>query len=109
VAGGATAAYRAGGVAGVAEAAASAAVSPLRRAASGLGESYAAGARAATERPRPGDGPSGGASENNAPPAWAQRMRRSQAMSHGAAAASNALRSGDHPSGGHSIDLSEGE
>jgi type IV secretion system protein TrbL len=109
VAGGATAAYRAGGVAGVAEAAASAAVSPLRRAASGLGESYAAGERAATERPRPGNGPSSGGSANSATPAWAQRMRRSQAMSHGATAASNALRSGDHPGGGHSIDLSEGE
>ncbi len=109
VAGGAAAAYRAGGIAGVAEAAASAAVSPLRRAASGLGESYAAGARTATERPRPGAGPSSGASANSATPAWAQRMRRSQTISHGASAANNALRSGDHPSGGHTIDLSEGE
>ncbi len=109
VAGGATAAYRAGGIAGVAEAAASAAVSPLRRAASGLSESYAAGARAATERPRPGGGPSGGASANSATPAWAQRMRRSQAMSHGVSAAGSALRSGDQGGSGHSIDLSEGE
>lgn len=109
VAGGATAAYRAGGMAGVAEAAAATAVSPLRRAASGLGERYAAGARAATERPRPGGGPSGGGSANGTPPAWAERMRRSQTISHGASAASNVLRSGDHPSGGHSIDLSEGE
>ena len=105
VAGGATAAYRAGGIVGVAEAAASAAVSPLRRAASGLSESYAVGARAATERPPPGGGSSGG----DAPPAWAQRMRRNQTISHGASAATNAVRSGDHPSGGHSIDLSEGE
>src|SRR5271166_3977405 len=46
VAGGATAAYRAGGLAGVAEASASAAASPLRRAASSLRQSFAAGGRA---------------------------------------------------------------
>ena len=107
VAGGATAAYRAGGLAGVADAGVSAAMSPLRRAASSLGESYAAGARAVTERPAPGGGPSGGSSGET--PGWVQRMRRQQTINHGASAASSAVRSGDHPSGGHSIDLSEGD
>src|SRR5271168_2065007 len=67
VAGGASAAYRSGGIASVAQAAASAAASPLRRASSSLGESFAAGARAATERPSPGAGPSNG-SGSGAPP-----------------------------------------
>jgi type IV secretion system protein TrbL len=107
VAGGASAAYRSGGIAGVAQAAASAAASPLRRASSSLGESFAAGARAATERPAPGAGPSSGG--NGSSPAWAERMRRQQAMTHGASAATNALRSGDHAGGGHNVDLSEGE
>lgn len=107
VAGGATAAYRAAGLAGVAEAGVSAAMSPLRRAASSLSESYAAGARAAAERPAPGGGPSGGSS--GGAPGWVQRMRRQQTVSHGASAASNAVRSGDKGGSGHSVDLSEGE
>jgi type IV secretion system protein TrbL len=108
VAGGATAAYRAGGLAGVAEAGMSGAVSPLRRAASSLGESFAAGAQAATQRPRPGGGPPAG-SAGGAPPAWAQRMKRSQTVSHGVATVNHAVRSGDHPSGGGGVDLSEGD
>ena len=109
VAGGATAAYRVGGMAGVAQAATSVATSPLRRAASNLSESYAAGAQAATQRPAPGGGPSSATSGGGAPPAWAERMRRNQAIVHGASAASNALRSGDQPSGSQGVDLSEGE
>jgi type IV secretion system protein TrbL len=108
VAGGATAAYRAGGLAGVAEAGASGAMSPLRRAASTLGESFAAGAQAATQRPRPGGGPSAGSS-GGAPPAWAQAMKRSQTISHGIATANHAIRSGDRPIGGSGVDLSEGD
>lgn len=109
VAGGATAAYRAGGIAGVAQAATSVATSPLRRAASNLNESYAAGAQAATQRPAPGGGPSSATSGGGAPPAWAERMRRNQAIAHGASAASNTLRSGDQPSTSQGVDLSEGE
>jgi type IV secretion system protein TrbL len=107
VAGGASAAYRAGGLAGVAQAGISAATSPLRRAAASLGESYATSARAATERPASGAGPSGGSSGET--PNWVQRMRRQQTVTHGAAAATNALRSGDQSGSGHSVDLSEGE
>jgi type IV secretion system protein TrbL len=108
VAGGATAAYRAGGLAGVAEAGAAGAMSPLRRAASSLAESFSAGAQAATQRPLPRGGPCAGLS-GGAPPAWAQGMKRSQAISHGVTAADHAIRSGDSPSGGGGVDLSEGD
>jgi len=47
------------------------------------------------------------AAGGSSPPAWAQRMRRNQAMSHGAATAAHAVRSGDSAGGGHSVDLSE--
>jgi type IV secretion system protein TrbL len=104
LAGGASADYRAGGLAGVAHAGLSAAASPLRKAAASLSESFAAGGRAATERPF-----SGAASSSGDPPAWATRLKRSQTMSQGAQAASNALRAGDQSGAGHSVDLSEGE
>jgi len=45
----------------------------------------------------------------SSPPAWAQRMKRNQAMSHGASAAAHAVRSGDSHGGGHSVDLSDKE
>ena len=58
----------------------------------------------------------GGASQGSAstpssdgPPAWAQRMRRSQAMSHGVTAAAHAVRSGDSHGGGSSVSLSESD
>jgi type IV secretion system protein TrbL len=104
LAGGAAAAYRAGGLSGVTGAGASAAASPLRRAAESVSSSFAAGGRAAA-----GDAKAGAAAASpDAPPAWARRMRRSQAASHGASAATHAIRSGDHGGGGSSIDLSEG-
>jgi type IV secretion system protein TrbL len=113
VAGGATAAHRAGGAAGVAKAGASAAVSPLRRAAASLKESFAAGGRAVT-----GGGSSNGGSSNASAasssggatqPAWARRMQRSQTINRGASAAHQAIRSGDRPGGGSAVDLSEGK
>jgi type IV secretion system protein TrbL len=104
-AGGAAAAFRAGGVGGVAKAAGTAAASPLRRAAASLRQNYQSGAQATT-----GGGGTSNASTGEAsrPPAWANRMRRSQVMQRGASTAHNAVRSGDHPSGGSSVDLSEG-
>jgi type IV secretion system protein TrbL len=45
----------------------------------------------------------------SAPPAWAQRMKGRQAISHGATTAAHVLRSGDSRGGGHSVDLSGGE
>jgi len=109
VAGGATAAYRAGGIAGVAQAGASIAMSPLRRVAAGLRASYAQGAQAATGRPAPGGGPQPPGASGGSPPPWATRMRRQQAMHQGASTAANTLRSGDQSGSGHSVDLSEGE
>jgi len=87
VATGAASAYRAGGLSGVASAGGSAIVSPLRRMAAGVG---------------------GGSSTADAPPAWARRMKRAQAVSQGASAATHAVRSGDGSGGGSSVDLSEG-
>ncbi|MBN9537120.1 MAG: P-type conjugative transfer protein TrbL [Alphaproteobacteria bacterium 65-37] len=104
LAGGAAAAYRSGGLSGVTVTGMSGAVSPLRRAGSSLASNFEAGGRTAA----------GGAEAEAAPeprdaaPAWARRMRRSQAASHGASAAAHAVRSGDHGGSGSSIDLSEG-
>jgi type IV secretion system protein TrbL len=111
IAGAATTAYRAGGMSGVAEAAGSAAMSPLRRAAASMRESFAAGGRAVTGEGSGGGASPGGSSQGEAagPPAWARRMQRNQSISRGASAAHQAIRSGDHPSSGSGIDLSEGE
>jgi type IV secretion system protein TrbL len=104
LAGGAAAAYRGGGVSGVTVTGMSGAVSPLRRAGSSLASNFEAGGRAAA-----GGAEDGAAlAPRDGPPAWARRMRRSQAASHGASAASHAVRSGDHGGGGSSVDLSEG-
>ncbi len=104
LAGGAATAYRTGGLSGVTGAGASAAASPLRRAAEGVSSSFAAGGRAAAGGAETG----AAAASADTPPAWARRMRRSQSASHGASAATHAIRSGDHGGGGSSIDLSEG-
>ncbi|BBB98538.1 P-type conjugative transfer protein TrbL [Bradyrhizobium elkanii] len=93
VARGTAAAYRNGGVTGVAEAGLSAAASPLRRAAAVLG----------------GGKQSEGQGSADDSPAWAQRMKRAQTISHGVSAASHAVRSGDHGGAGSSVKVSEGE
>jgi len=110
------------GLGGVARAGASAAVSPLKRAAArasdSMKSSYADGVRA-------GFGVTGGTSSMGAvvgagsdaatapttdgPPAWAKRMRRNQAMSHGTRAAAHAVRSGDSHGSGSSVNLSESD
>ena len=41
------------------------------------------------------------------PPAWAQRMRRHQAISHGVTVAAHSVRAGDHGGGSTSVSLSE--
>ena len=109
VAGGATAAYRAGGLSGVAQAGASAATRPLRRAAASLRESFAAGGQAATGGASTGDAGASAQGGASGPPAWASRMKRNQTINQGVSAADHAIRSGDHPSGGGGVDLSEGE
>jgi len=108
IAGGATAAYG-GGLSGVAEAGVTAAASPLRRAASSLRESFAAGGRAATGGSSASGASEDGQADASRQPDWARRMKRHQAISRGASAADHAIRSGDRPGGGHAVDLSEGE
>ena len=110
------------GLGGVARAAGAAATSPLRRAASraadSMKSSFADGAKS-TFAATGGTSTMGsiGASASEAapsaatdgPPAWAQRMKRSQALSHGVTAAAHAVRSGDSHGGGSSINLSGGD
>ena len=87
---GASTAYRAGGFAGLAQSGASTIAGSFRRSAAGTGSEA-------------------GQSATGEPPAWATRMKRSQAVSHGASAASQSVRSADHGGGGASVDLSQGE
>jgi type IV secretion system protein TrbL len=87
VASGTASAYRAGGLSGVASAGGSAITSPLRR----MAARFASGSPTA-----------------DAPPAWARRMKRAQAVNQGVSAATHAVRSGDSAGGGASVDLSEG-
>ena len=121
--GGSGAAGVASGLGGVARAAGSAAISPLKRAAShaadSMKSSYSDGARAgfAASGGSSSMGTVGGApspeqsppSAADGPPAWAQQMRRSRAMSHGVTAAAHAVRSGDSHGGGSSVSLSESD
>ena len=110
LAGAATAAYRAGGMAGVAEAAGSAVISPLRSAAASMQASFAAGEAAVTGEGATSAAASAPASaEASGPPAWARRMKRNQTITRGASAADHAIRSGDHPSSSGGVALSEGE
>ncbi|MBS3025079.1 P-type conjugative transfer protein TrbL [Acidiphilium multivorum] len=111
----------AAGLGGVGRAAASAAASPVRRAAGAMRESFAAGARSGfastggSSTKGTVDGESAGAgspaasSDGSSPPAWARRMKHNQAVVHGAQTAAHVLRSGDSHGGGHSVDLSEGD
>ncbi|MCO6393154.1 P-type conjugative transfer protein TrbL [Aliihoeflea aestuarii] len=114
----------ASGLGGVARAAGSAAISPLKRAAARASESvkssFSAGAKAGFGATVGGStmGMVGGAGAEASvapsgpagnPPAWAQRMRRSQAMNHGTTMAAHAVRSGDSHGGGSSINLSESD
>ncbi len=115
----------ASGLGGVANAGAQAAISPLKRAASGaadsLKSSYQAGSRAAFESTGGsvaggdvGEAKTAAPAESSppatdGPPAWAQRMKRSQAMTHGVQTAAHAVRSGDSHGGGSSVNLSESD
>ena len=108
----------ASGLGGVARAAGSAATSPLRRAAASMKSSFSEGGKTAFEATGGsstmgsiGGGATDAASSaaSDAPPAWARRMKRSQALSHGVTAAAHAVRSGDSHGGGASINLSESD
>ncbi|ARP98043.1 P-type conjugative transfer protein TrbL [Pseudorhodoplanes sinuspersici] len=111
----------ASGLSGVARAGAAAAARPVSRAvsraSSAMGESYRGGARSAAAATGGSStmGTIGGAAAGDnapspsSPPAWAQRMKRHQTMSHGATAAAHAVRSGDSHGGGASISLRQDE
>jgi type IV secretion system protein TrbL len=92
----------AGGAAGIAKAGGAAITSPLRAAGRALGASFDAGRNAAT-----GVDAAPSSSATAGPPAWAQRMKRGQTMSHGVSAAARAVKSGDGGGAGASIRLSE--
>lgn len=107
----------ASGLSGVARAGAAAATRPVSRAASNasgaMTESYRGGAKAAAEvtggSSTMGTVSGGTAGDSkqaeSSPPAWAQRMKRHQTMSHGATATAHAVKSGDSHGGGASISL----
>ncbi|AZO68049.1 P-type conjugative transfer protein TrbL [Mesorhizobium sp. M6A.T.Cr.TU.016.01.1.1] len=109
----------AAGVAGVAKAGAGAAVQPVKqavsRAASALSSSHQAGGSAAWtatggEQPAASAAsgrPSTAESSAGSPPAWANRMKRSQTMSHGASMAAHSVRSGDHGGGAMNVSLNQ--
>lgn len=136
LAGGASTAYNLGslgksgaagiaaGAGGVARAAGGAAISPLKRAAARASQSLQSAAQSGARSAFAASGgtssmgtiPSAGASSTAAPsaptgtpPAWAQRMQRSQALNHGTTMAAHAVRSGDSHGGGSSISLSESD
>jgi type IV secretion system protein TrbL len=109
LAGATTTAFRAGGMSGVAEAAGSAATSPLRRATAGLRSSFSAGGAAAASGEAAPPATAATSADASGPPAWARRMQRNQSINQGVSTAQHAIRSGDHPSSGGGVDLSEGE
>ena len=108
----------ASGLGGVARATVGLASSPLRSVTASVRSSFSAGVKR-------GFGATGGSStmgtvggdagtaastpSANGPPAWAQRMKRGQAMSHGVTMAAHAVRSGDSHGGGSSVNLSESD
>ena len=114
----------AAGLGGVAKASAGAASQPIRnamlRAAESLRSSRTSG-RAAAWAATGGQSPvasmpeaandaasaPAGASTPSSPPAWADRMKRGQAVSHGVTAAAHAIRSGDHGGGSMSVSLNQ--
>ncbi|TGT41918.1 P-type conjugative transfer protein TrbL [Mesorhizobium sp. M4B.F.Ca.ET.169.01.1.1] len=109
----------AAGIAGVAKAGGGAAVQPVKqamsRAASSLSSSQQAG-RSAAWTATGGEQPAAAAASGRAstaessagsPPAWANRMKRGQTMSHGASMAAHSVRSGDHGGGSMNVSLNQ--
>ncbi|TGY88802.1 P-type conjugative transfer protein TrbL [Marinicauda algicola] len=109
----------ASGLGGVARAAGGAASSPLRRAAASVRSSFSAGVKrgfgatggSSTMGTVGGDADAAASTPSAAsgPPAWAQRMKRGQALNHGVTMAAHAVRSGDSHGGGSSVNLSESD
>jgi type IV secretion system protein TrbL len=121
LAGGAATAYRLGaatsgetglraaaaGAAGVAKAGGGLALLPFRQAGAALQSQMSAGGRAAFALTGGKGAVAATESAAASSPAWAERLRQSQAMSHGVTAAAHAVRSADHGGGGASVNLSE--
>ncbi|MFG3592323.1 P-type conjugative transfer protein TrbL [Bradyrhizobium sp. RDI18] len=108
LAGSASGVFRASGLAGAADAGASATTSPLRRAATSSSSSSAStGGTVAGEAAAAQTAASSSSADTQS--RWAGRMKRIQTMRHGASAATNAVRSADQGGGGASVDLSEGK
>lgn len=103
------------GMAAVGDAAVGSALSPLRKSADGLKQSFREGGRAAiinsggtiTGSGQGPDTPPAPPSADAGQPAWAKAMKDRQAITHGATVAAHALRAGDSHGGGASIDTSE--
>ncbi len=106
------------GMAAVGDAAVGSALSPLRKSAEGLKQSFREGGRAAIinsggtitipgQEPGPDSPPGPGPSADAGQPAWAKSMKDRQTISHGATIAAHTLRAGDSHGGGASIDTSE--
>jgi type IV secretion system protein TrbL len=87
----------------------SAIASPFRRAAASMRESFEAGGRSAVGESGASDAAASSSATTDGPPAWAKRMKRSQAVSHGVQAAAHAVKSGDSHGGGSSVPLSESD
>ncbi|MGQ3264982.1 MAG: P-type conjugative transfer protein TrbL, partial [Phenylobacterium sp.] len=101
-----------GGLSGVGQAGASAAASPLRKAATDLGQRYQAGGRAAFEAMGgkvSGASPANDAGSASSEPDWAKAMRRRQSAAHGVQTAVHAVRAGDGGGAGSSVSVREGE
>ena len=100
----------AGGLGGVGKATAGAAMSPLRKAAAAMKQSYQSGRTPASTA-----GAAGGANAapeaagTAGPPAWAKAMKRRQTMSHGASVAAHTLRGSDSHGGGGAPNITERE
>ncbi len=120
LAGGAATAYRLGastsgesglralpsGLSGVVRAGGGLAMLPFKRAGEALGSQYSAGGRAAFALTG-GKASFATQAAEAASPAWAERMRQSQALSHGVTAAAHGAASGDRGGAGASVNLSE--
>ncbi|MGX1497030.1 type IV secretion system protein TrbL [Labrenzia sp. MBR-25] len=83
--------------------------SPFKRAAAAMKESFEAGGQSITGEGGATDAAASSSATTDGPPAWAKRMKRSQAMSHGVQAAAHAVKSGDIHGGGSSVHLSESD
>ena len=100
-------------MAAVGDAAVGSAMSPLRKSADGMKQSFREGGRAAITNtggsmtPGPNATPSPPTDADSGQPAWAKAMKDRQTISHSASIAAHTLKAGDSHGGGASIDTSE--